>query len=153
MLMHLPACHDERSEEPWTALSPKSADLVDRLETFMDERVYPAEAVYHQQMADAGDPHFHPPIIEQLKAEAKVRGLWNLFPAAPDQVDRRAVQPRLRTAGRTRRAFGDRPRGAQLLGSGHRKHGVTDHVRDRRAEGAVAATAARGGDPLGVPND
>jgi acyl-CoA dehydrogenase len=61
------------------ALSPKSADLVDRLEAFMDERVYPAEAVYHQEMADAGDPHFHPPIIEQLKAEAKVRGLWNLF--------------------------------------------------------------------------
>ena len=61
------------------ALSPKSADLVDRLRTFMDERVYPAEVEHHKQMRDAGDPHFHPPIIEQLKAEAKARGLWNLF--------------------------------------------------------------------------
>ena len=61
------------------ALSPKSAGLVGQLEIFMDERVYPAEAEYHKQMRDAGDPHFHPPIIEQLKAEAKARGLWNLF--------------------------------------------------------------------------
>jgi acyl-CoA dehydrogenase len=61
------------------ALSPKSADLVDRLHTFMDERVNPAEFEYHKQMRDAGDPHFHPPILEQLKAEAKVSGLWNLF--------------------------------------------------------------------------
>jgi acyl-CoA dehydrogenase len=61
------------------ALSPKSADLVDRLHTFMDERVHPAEVEYHKQMRDAGDPHFHPPILEQLKAEAKASGLWNLF--------------------------------------------------------------------------
>ena len=39
----------------------------------------PAEAVYKQQMRDSGDPHFHPPIMEKLKAEARGRGLWNLF--------------------------------------------------------------------------
>jgi acyl-CoA dehydrogenase len=61
------------------ALSPKSADLVAQLEAFMAERVYPAEAEYRRQMEDAGDPHLQPPIIEDLKAEAKVRGLWNLF--------------------------------------------------------------------------
>jgi acyl-CoA dehydrogenase len=46
---------------------------------FMDSHVYPAEAVYDEQMRDAGDPHFHPPILEDLKTEARKRGLWNLF--------------------------------------------------------------------------
>ncbi|MBY4130755.1 acyl-CoA dehydrogenase family protein [Rhodococcus fascians] len=46
---------------------------------FMDSHVYPAEAVYEQQMLEAGDPHFHPPILEDLKKEARARGLWNLF--------------------------------------------------------------------------
>ncbi|MEV0948269.1 acyl-CoA dehydrogenase family protein [Rhodococcus sp. NPDC049939] len=55
-------------------------DLLD----FMDKHVYPAEAVYEEQMRESGDPHFHPPIIEDLKAEARRRGLWNLFHPHPD---------------------------------------------------------------------
>ncbi|MFD4429521.1 acyl-CoA dehydrogenase family protein [Nocardia sp. NPDC058497] len=55
------------------------ADLLD----FMDSHVYPAEAVYDEQMRAAGDPHFQPPILEELKAEAKRRGLWNLFHPHP----------------------------------------------------------------------
>jgi len=51
------------------------ADLLD----FMDSHVYPAETVYEQQMRAAGNPHFHPPILEELKTEARRRGLWNLF--------------------------------------------------------------------------
>ncbi|MET7795135.1 acyl-CoA dehydrogenase family protein [Streptomyces decoyicus] len=51
------------------------ADLLE----FMDSHIYPAEAVYHEQMRASGDPHFHPPIIEELKGEARKRGLWNLF--------------------------------------------------------------------------
>ncbi|WP_407652982.1 acyl-CoA dehydrogenase family protein [Baekduia soli] len=45
----------------------------------MDEHVYPAEAVYEDQLRAAGDPHHHAPVIEELKAEARRRGLWNLF--------------------------------------------------------------------------
>ncbi len=60
-------------------LSPKAKELQTRLISFMDEYVYPAEAVYKQQMAEAGDPHFHPQIIEDLKSEARSQGLWNLF--------------------------------------------------------------------------
>ncbi|UXY31050.1 acyl-CoA dehydrogenase family protein [Streptomyces sp. HUAS TT20] len=56
------------------------ADLLE----FMDSHVYPAEAVYHEQMRASGDPHFHPPVIEDLKAEARERGLWNLFHPHPE---------------------------------------------------------------------
>ncbi|MFC6009869.1 acyl-CoA dehydrogenase family protein [Nocardia lasii] len=54
-------------------------DLLD----FMDVHVYPAEAVYDEQMRASGDPHFQPPILEELKVEAKRRGLWNLFHPHP----------------------------------------------------------------------
>ncbi|MGH9001196.1 MAG: acyl-CoA dehydrogenase family protein [Acidimicrobiia bacterium] len=59
--------------------SPIAAELRSKLESFMGEHVYPAEAVYRSQMAAAGDPHHHAPVIEDLKAEARRRGLWNLF--------------------------------------------------------------------------
>jgi acyl-CoA dehydrogenase len=46
---------------------------------FMDECVYPAEPVYAGQMAESGKASFHPPILEELKTEARKLGLWNLF--------------------------------------------------------------------------
>jgi acyl-CoA dehydrogenase len=55
------------------------ADLLD----FMEAHVYPAEPVYGRQMAESGDPHFQPPIMEELKTEARKRGLWNLFHPHP----------------------------------------------------------------------
>jgi acyl-CoA dehydrogenase len=61
------------------ALSPRTEALRDQLRAFIDERVEPAGPVYRQQVADSGDSHFHPPVMEELKAEAKARGLWNLF--------------------------------------------------------------------------
>lgn len=60
-------------------MSEKARDYQDRLHAFMDERIYPAESVYASQMEQSGDPHFHPPVLEELKAEARRRGLWNLF--------------------------------------------------------------------------
>src|ERR687898_583173 len=61
------------------ALSPRAEELRKRLEAFMDESVYPNEALYHRQIAESGDPHLHAPILEELKAHARERGLWNLF--------------------------------------------------------------------------
>jgi acyl-CoA dehydrogenase len=62
------------------APSPKAQEMVGRLQSFLDERVYPAESVYAQQRADAGyGDHTVPPVVEELKAEARERGLWNLF--------------------------------------------------------------------------
>lgn len=61
------------------APSEKSARLADELRDFMDARVRPAEPVYAEQMAAAPSPHAFPPILDELKAEARSRGLWNLF--------------------------------------------------------------------------
>lgn len=60
-------------------LSGRAREYQDKLLTFMDEHIYPAESVYEAQMDESGDPHFHPLIIEELKTEARKRGLWNLF--------------------------------------------------------------------------
>jgi acyl-CoA dehydrogenase len=60
-------------------LSATCRELQERLLAFMDERVYPAEPVFQEQMAASGDPHHHPEVIEDLKVEARKRGLWNLF--------------------------------------------------------------------------
>ena len=59
--------------------SNRSLELQKRLTTFMDERVYPSERVYAEQLAAGGDPHGQPPVMEELKAEARDLGLWNLF--------------------------------------------------------------------------
>lgn len=61
------------------SLSARCRDLQTQLTQFMDEHVYPAESVYEEELTAAGDPHAHPPIMEELKAEARRRGLWNLF--------------------------------------------------------------------------
>jgi len=63
-------------------LSAKATQYSARLQQFMDQKVIPAEGVYHQQRADlvaAGLPHDLPAIVEVLKADAKAQGLWNLF--------------------------------------------------------------------------
>ncbi len=71
--------------------SPRGLDLRTRVTEFVETEVLPAEAVYEEQMAASGDPHFHPPVLEDLKASARDRGLWNLFmphvtPWTPDPV-------------------------------------------------------------------
>jgi acyl-CoA dehydrogenase len=60
----------------------KTLDLRKRLLAFMDERVFPAEAVLAEQVEAAvqrGHPWERTPVTEELKAEARSRGLWNLF--------------------------------------------------------------------------
>jgi len=61
------------------AFSPRCEELRSTLLDFMDSYVYPAEAVYHRQIVESGDPHTFPPVFDDLKAEARKRGLWNLF--------------------------------------------------------------------------
>ena len=60
----------------------RTLDLRKQLLTFMEERVYPAEAVFAEQVEAAvgqGRVWERAPVTADLKAEARGRGLWNLF--------------------------------------------------------------------------
>ena len=64
------------------ALSARATEMLARLQSFLDERVLPAEPVYAEQRRAAaaeGRPHDLPQVVEELKADARDRGLWNLF--------------------------------------------------------------------------
>jgi len=60
----------------------RTTELRDQLLAFMDSHVYPAERVFADQVAAAaaaGQIWQRPAVIDELKAEARGRGLWNLF--------------------------------------------------------------------------
>lgn len=60
--------------------SARALELRSALIDFMHERVFPAEHAYEEFRAGAGpDDHAVPPVVEELKKEARARGLWNLF--------------------------------------------------------------------------
>ncbi len=61
------------------AFSARCDELRETLLAFMDSHVYPAEAVAREQIRASGDPHHHPEVMADLKAEARRLGLWNLF--------------------------------------------------------------------------
>ena len=108
--------------------SPRTQELRENLLEFMDSHIYPAERVWHDQVEESGDPYFHPPVMEELKQEARTRGLWNLF--LPDErFGAGPHEPRVRAAGGDHRAQPHRARGAQLRRAGHGQHGDPDRVR------------------------
>ncbi len=60
----------------------RTEELRDTLFAFMDSHVYPAERVFAEQVAQAeaaGDIWQRPAVIDELKAQARGQGLWNLF--------------------------------------------------------------------------
>jgi acyl-CoA dehydrogenase len=64
------------------AYDARTEELRERLLSFMDSHVYPAEKVFAEQVAEAAAADRlweRPAIIDELKAEARSRGLWNLF--------------------------------------------------------------------------
>src|SRR3546814_8654471 len=67
-----------------------SSDLQGRVREFVERKIRPAIPTYHEQDA-AGDRWKVIQVVEDLKAEAKAAGIWNLFMpprnAAHHQVD------------------------------------------------------------------
>jgi acyl-CoA dehydrogenase len=65
--------------------TPRAEALGEQVRELVETVVEPATPRYFEQVHESGDPHFHPPVMEVLKAEARRRGLWNLF--LPDVED------------------------------------------------------------------
>ncbi|MBM7578180.1 acyl-CoA dehydrogenase [Jeotgalibacillus terrae] len=60
--------------------SAKVKDLEKKLNKFMEEHVYPNEALYERQVSEGGNRWSKvPPMMQELKEKAKAEGLWNLF--------------------------------------------------------------------------
>jgi acyl-CoA dehydrogenase len=55
----------------------RTTELAARLRAFLDERVVPSEPVFAAESETSGWDT--PPVIEELKGEARSQGLWNLF--------------------------------------------------------------------------
>ena len=60
-------------------LTPRCQEMRAELISFMDEFVYPNEETFDEQLDTQGTRWQTPQIVDDLKAEAKKRGLWNLF--------------------------------------------------------------------------
>jgi len=56
----------------------KTKQLIDRVQRFMDEHVYPNVETYHRQEHE-GDRWKAVPIVDELKTKARAEGLWNMF--------------------------------------------------------------------------
>src|SRR5438876_2632173 len=52
---------------------------MEQLSDFMRKHVYPAEATFHEQLERQSTRWQVPKVMEDLKAQARERGLWNLF--------------------------------------------------------------------------
>jgi acyl-CoA dehydrogenase len=64
------------------AFDARTEELRGQLQAFVDEHIIPAEKVFEEQaaeMASQGRGWERPPVLEDLKAEARKQGLWNLF--------------------------------------------------------------------------
>ena len=59
--------------------SARTERLLEQLRNFMEEHVYPAEAVYDEQIKSNDNPHEQPKVMLDLQAKARELGLWNLF--------------------------------------------------------------------------
>jgi acyl-CoA dehydrogenase len=60
-------------------LSPKGKDYLARVKHFINERIKPIEAAYHEELSSIDNPWGELPMINSLKNDAKEQGLWNMF--------------------------------------------------------------------------
>jgi acyl-CoA dehydrogenase len=78
--------------------------LHERLREFMRDVVVPGERVYFEQHAALADRWSIPPVIEELKAQARAAGLWNLWLPESEYgagLTNREYAPLCETMGRT----------------------------------------------------
>ena len=61
------------------APSPDAEQLLERLRAFMEGEVYPREAAYHEELAEAENRFAPLTTMNLLKEKAQAAGLWNLW--------------------------------------------------------------------------
>jgi acyl-CoA dehydrogenase len=61
------------------AFSDRAREIHQRAENFLQEQVYPAEPGFAEYEHAHPDEWDAPPVLAELKQEARSRGLWNLF--------------------------------------------------------------------------
>ena len=61
------------------AHSARATEYLDRVGEFIATEIDPVEPDYHRELASLDDPWVVLPVIEELKAKARAKGLWNLF--------------------------------------------------------------------------
>ncbi|EWC63780.1 Isovaleryl-CoA dehydrogenase [Actinokineospora spheciospongiae] len=61
------------------AHSARATEYLDRVGEFIATEIDPVEPDHHRELAALDDPWVVLPVIEELKAKAKAKGLWNLF--------------------------------------------------------------------------
>jgi alkylation response protein AidB-like acyl-CoA dehydrogenase len=86
--------------------SERAQRVMAQVQRFLDERILPSEQTYFDQLVGSEDWREWkiPPVVEELKAEAKELGLWNLF--LPDEeygpgLDNRDYAPIAEITGRS----------------------------------------------------
>jgi alkylation response protein AidB-like acyl-CoA dehydrogenase len=86
--------------------SERAQRLIAAVDAFVQERILPAEPRYFEQLTGSADFRSWriPDVLEQLKAEARAQGLWNLF--LPDSelgagLDNRDYAPLAEVMGRS----------------------------------------------------
>ena len=60
-------------------ISPRQREWRERVKAFMAAHVLPAQDRYNAELADGSTRWKVLPVIEELKAQARAEGLWNLF--------------------------------------------------------------------------
>ncbi|MBI2527114.1 MAG: acyl-CoA dehydrogenase family protein [Candidatus Rokubacteria bacterium] len=59
--------------------SRRTKEYLEQIKDFMGKYIYPAETTFYEQLRSGATRWQIPPIMEELKARARERGLWNLF--------------------------------------------------------------------------
>ena len=63
----------------YVALNAGPEQLLENLQAFMQAHIYPNEPRYHAELNALANRFTTVPLMEELKAKARVAGLWNLF--------------------------------------------------------------------------
>ena len=127
-------------------------ELIDRVRSFIDEHVVPAEAVLTEQLAAEPDAWSPRPIVRELQQKARDAGLWNLFLPGERGAGLTNLQyaPLAELTGWSLRLA---PAAFNCAAPDTGNMEVLNDFGTPGAEGALARAAARGAHPFGLLHD